>query len=74
MSRITVKTYYLDTKCRCDLRVEQWNDQKKDEHGVMVVGRPCSAVICDGRKQAATIKKWLIARGGVHSIDGQMVH
>lgn len=74
MSRIVVKTYYMSTECPCDLRVEQWNDERKKEYGVMVVGKPCIDDECDGRVQAAHIKKWLISRGNVLTIDGQVVH
>lgn len=75
MSRILVKTYQLNTECACELRIEQWTDEKKQEFGVMVVGKPCTAVICDGRKQADMVKKWLMSRGGeLKTINGHMVH
>lgn len=74
MTRIIIKTFYLDTGCKCELRVEQWEDERKKEYGVMVVGKPCAAAICDGRKQAATIKRFLLKQGGIETVDGQLVH
>lgn len=75
MNRIIVEGFKIKAKCACNFRVERYKDEKKNQHGVMILGKPCPDEDCDGRRICAEMtRKWKTMGGTPRVINGEQVH